>query len=268
MNPISLLVAAAYRFYDRDADHLAASLAYYTPFALTPLILVSVTVLSFVFGSSYTVHVFKVWGEILGPELVTFLADAIGALRQDEGPLRVPVIGSLFFFGMIVLAFNLITSGFHHLWEVPHSGVGGWLRKSWRSVVFIFVLQAYLMVVMATDGLVASSGNSAFPLLPLLVAFTATVWLLYLMYRFLPLAPHSRRASLVGAVVASLLLMLAKNLIALYVSSASVPKLYDAAGLIVALLIWMYAAAAIIYFGAAVVYEYDRARGSRPPKAV
>ncbi len=268
MNPFSLLFSAARRFYDRDGDHLAASLAYYTPFALTPLILVSVTVLSAVFGSAYTVHVFKVWGEILGPDLITFLADAIGTLRQDGGPLRVPVIGSLFFFGMIVLAFNLITSGFHHLWDVPHTGIRGWLRKIWRSVVFIFVLQVYLMVVMAADGLLVSSAGGALPLLPSAVAFVATVWLFYLMYRFLPPSPHSRRASFVGAVVASVLLLLAKNLIAFYIGNAAVPKLYDAAGLIAALLIWIYAAAAIIYFGASVVHEYDAKRGLTPPETV
>lgn len=254
----ALFRAAALRWYDKDADHLSAALAYYTPFALTPLIFVSVTILSFVYGAPYTSEMLRTWGSVLGPDVLALLAEAILKVHSSSVEPAVPIVGTLFFFGMIIVAFNTITSGFHQLWEVPHSGVSGWLRKSWRSVVFIFVLQAYLVFIMGVDGfLLANSAPAYASLVATLVAFFATSWLFYLMYRFLPVDPHSRLASLVGAVTASFLLSLAKGLIALYISSATAPQLYDAGGLVVALLIWMYAAAAVIYFGASVVYEYD-----------
>lgn len=261
MSLFILLRAAALRWYNHDADHLAAALAYYTPFALTPLIFVSVSVLSLVYGSNYAVDMLMVWGSVLGPEMLELLSGAIGNLRATATGLHIPIFGSVFFFAMIVVAFNTLTSGFHHIWEVPHTGVRGWVQKSWRSVVFVFVLQAYLILVMGLDGLVLSlSSETYLPGIAMVVAFFATTWLFYLAYRFLPLAPHSRRASLTGALIASVLLGVAKSLIALYVAEAAVPRLYDAAGLIVALLIWIYACAAIVYFGAAVVHEYDRAR--------
>jgi len=261
MNWLLILKASALRFYDRDADHLAAALAYYTPFALTPLILISVTVLSYVYGSSYAVDMLMIWGSVLGPEMLTLLSEAIVRLRETAGDFSLPLVSSLFFFAMIVLAFNMLTSGFHQVWEIPHRGVSGWLQKCWRSVIFVFVLQAYLILIMGVDGLVLSFAETAFlPLVATGISFVATTWLFYLAYRFLPLVPRSRLASLSGAVVASILLGIAKSLIALYVASAAVPKLYDAAGLIVALLIWIYSAAAIVYFGAAVVFEVERAR--------
>jgi membrane protein len=203
-----------------------------------------------------------IWGSVLGPDMLTLLSEAIARLRETAGDFSVPIVGTLFFFAMIVVAFNTLSSGFHQLWEVPHQGVRGWLQKSWRSVVFIFVLQAYLILIMGVDGLVLAYSDTAFlPLVAMAIGFVATTWLFYLAYRFLPVAPHTRLASLYGAVVASVLLGVAKSLIALYVGSAAVPKLYDAAGLIVALLIWIYSAAAIVYYGAAVVHEADRARG-------
>lgn len=262
MNWFLILKAAAVRFYNHDADHLAAALAYYTPFALTPLIFVSVTVLSYVYGSSYAVDMLMIWGSVLGPEMLNLLSEAITRLRETASDFSIPVVGSLFFFAMIVVAFNTLISGFHHLWEVPHRGLSGWLQKSWRSVVFVFVLQAYLILIMGVDGFVLAYSDAAFlPLVATGIGFIATTWLFYLAYRFLPISPHSRLSSLYGAMVASVLLGLAKSLVALYVTSAAVPKLYDAAGLIVALLIWIYSAAAIVYFGAAVVHEADRARG-------
>lgn len=258
MNFFRILKNAAGRWYNHDADHLAAALSYYTPFALTPLIFVSVTVLSYVYGSDFAVDMMMIWGNVLGPDMLAFLSEAIGNLRNTNTTFEIPVIGSVFFFAMIIVAFNTITSGFHHIWEVPHTGIRGWLQKSWRSVVFVFVLQAYFILVMGIDGIFLHSEYLVFlPFVTALIAFVATTWLFYLMYRFLPISPHSRKASLMGALVASVLLGIAKSLIALYVDTAAVPKLYDAAGLIVALLIWIYAAASIVYFGAAVVHEYD-----------
>jgi membrane protein len=258
----SILKAAGVRFYNHDAGHLAAALAYYTPFALTPLILISVTVLSYVYGSSYAVDMLMIWGSVLGPEMLSLLSEAIARLRETAGDFSIPVVGSLFFFAMIVVAFNALSGGFDQLWEVSHRGLSGWLQRSWRSVVFIFVLQAYLIVIMGVDSLVlAYSDATLMPLVAASIGLIATTWLFYLAYRFLPVSPHSRRSSFYGAVVASLLLGVAKSLISLYIASAAVPKLYDAAGLIVALLIWIYSVAAIVYFGAIVVHEADRARG-------
>lgn len=258
MNFFRILKSAALRWYNHDADHLAAALSYYTPFALTPLILVSVTVLSYVYGTDFAVDMMMIWGNILGPDMLAFLSEAIANLRNTNTTFEIPIIGSVFFFAMIIVAFNTLTSGFHHVWEVPHTGIRGWLQKSWRSLVFVFVLQAYLILIMGIDGMFLHSENLAFlPLVTTAISFVATTWLFYLMYRFLPVSPHSRKASLMGALVASILLGVAKSLIALYVDTAAVPKLYDAAGLIVALLIWIYAAASIVYFGAAVVHEYD-----------
>jgi len=260
MNFLTILRASALRWYNHDADHLAAALSYYAPFALTPLILVSVTVLSYAYGANFAVDMLMIWGSILGPDMLALLSEAIANLRASTTGLQIPVVGSVFFFAMIIVAFNTITSGFHHIWEVPHTGVKGWLQKSWRSVVFVFVLQAYLMIVMGADGLFLQSDHLSYlPYVASAIGFLATTWLFYLMYRFLPISPHSRRASLMGALVASVLLGVAKSIIALYVSMAAAPKLYDAAGLIVALLIWIYAAASIVYFGAAVVHEYDNA---------
>lgn len=260
----SLIKDAALRWYEKDADHLSAALAYYTPFALTPLIFVSVNILSYFYGATYTGEMLRAWGSVLGPDVLAFLSEAIINMHSTAATMPIPVFGSLFFLGMIIVAFNTVTGGFHQLWDVPHTGVRGWLRKSWRSVVFMFVLQAYLVLIMAVDGFFLSWSAPAYTkIVSSLIAFFATAWLFYLMYRFLPIQPYSRSASFVGAAVASFLLSIAKGLIALYVSTAAAPHLYEAGGLVVALLIWMYATAAVIYFGAAVVYEYAVREQSR-----
>lgn len=258
MSHFTVLYAAALRWYDRDASLHAAALAYYTPFALTPLIFVSVSVLGIFYGADYAADILRLWGGMLGADIVNLLALASDNLREATPGPGLSIIGGVFFFSMVVIAFNAVTSGFHHLWEVPHSGLQGWLRKCWRSLVFVVVLQAYLILMMAVDWFFMDAYRGFVPYVSVGISFLATTLLFYLMYSFLTLRSFSRQGTLAGAIVASLLLILTRNLVGLYVGTAAVPKLYDAAGLIIALLIWIYAAAAIIYYGACVVYEYDR----------
>lgn len=262
MKYIHTLARAAVRFYNRDGSLEAAALAYYTPFALTPLIFVSMTVLSMVYGTRFVIDMLLHWGSVLGPEITKLLELATINLRDSTESFSIPIIGTLFFSSAVIVTFNTLTSGFNHLWEVPHSGVTGWLRKCWRSIVFVFVLQAYFIFMMGIDGLFLESGLSLLPLTTSLIAATATTLLFYLMYRFLPQTAPSRTASLIGAITAAILLIIAKGGVDLYLAFTPVPQFFDAAGLIVVLLIWIYVAATIVYYGAAVVHEHDRLRNS------
>jgi membrane protein len=235
-------------------------LSYYTPFALTPLILVSMTVLSIVYGNSFVIDMLLHWGGVLGPDLVTMLEEATVKLQLSSHEFTIPVIGTIFFFSMVIIAFNTVASGFNSIWDVPHTGFIGWLRKCWRSLVFVFVLQVYFIFMMGLDGLFVESQFALIPLATSLVSVVATTLLFYLMYRFLPSAPPSRRGSLFGAFIASLLLLITKEGVAFYVNVTPIPKLFDAAGLVFVLLIWIYVAAVVVYYGAALVHEYDKMR--------
>lgn len=74
----------------------------------------------------------------------------------------------------------------------------------------------------------------------------------------------SLKGCFVGALVSSILFVLAKILVGSYIASTPVLTLFGAAGLILVLLIWIYVWALLIYYGAAVAGLYDKINFVKP----
>lgn len=246
-----LLRDAAELWYDRDGDRLAAVVSYYAVFALIPLMLAIVTLVGFFFGEAVVADVLRGWGSVLGQDLVALLQEAVANLRELSSGFGVPVVGSLFFLGITIMGFNELAQGFHELWSIPHQGFRGFVKKSVSAILFILFLCVFVAVIAALASFVNGSG---------VARFSASVFLLAVLfavaYRLLPYYKLPVVSALVGGAVASVLFTLTKLIIAYYVSFTPFPDLYGTAGLVVALLIWVFASAAIIYYGAAVAYVH------------
>ena len=97
----------------------------------------------------------------------------------------------------------------------------------------------------------------AFGLLRYVVALTAIVLVTGLMYHTGPNRPMKFRAVLPGAILSTVLWLLATSLFALYVRHiANYNVLYGSIGAVIALLVWMYVLAVISLFGC----EYNAVR--------
>ena len=249
----SALKDAAFLWYDKDADYMAATVAYYALFAIAPLILLTVTLLSLVFERDLIRDELLRWGAVLGPDVNTLLSQAVLNLSELSVGIGVPIFGALFFSGMVVMMCNTITSGFHSLWGIPHKGIKGWFLKSRNSILFLLVLELYLLVMIGSSFMTDSLGIGR-----IVFYFGATTALFSIMYRVLPWSAPSLLARLCGAAIASLLFTLAKVAVASYVAMTPVPGLFGTAGLMLVLLIWLYVIAGIIYYGAAVAYTLDK----------
>ncbi len=256
MNFFKTLLAAAELWYDRDADHMAATVSYYSLFAITPLLLLTITLLGLVVGGDTIKVQLLSWGAVLGPDILTLLSLAVQNLDDLSAGIGLPIFGAIFFSGMVVVMCNTVTSGLHHLWGIGHRGFKGWLKKCLNSISFIVILELYILSVIGVSLMVETlSGGTWYPILwtlKLLFIFLVTTLLFSLLYKVLPWESPSLKARILGASVAAVLFMVAKVLVALYVDLTPVPGLFGAAGLILALLIWVYVTACIVYFGAAV----------------
>lgn len=86
---------------------------------------------------------------------------------------------------------------------------------------------------------------------------------LALIYRFLPDAKIAWREVLPGALFAALALEGLKSLVAIYLRQQELTDIYGTAGSIVALLIWLYASANVVFLGAEVARVWSgRFRGN------
>ena len=279
-DPFELVFAAGQRWVEANGPQLGASIAFYTMFALAPLLVVTIVVAGAVFGQQAARG--QIVGEIEGVVGSTAAA-AIegmvvsawlapgGSLAAVAGVVAL-LLGATGVFGELKRALNAMGRV-----EPDKRSVLGKLLKA-RVVAFALLLGLGFLAIASlviSAGLAALSAQltTRFPLatlatsavdfaLTVLVLSTAFVGLL----RWLPDRAPSRRAVWLSALASAVLFALGKSLIGLYLGRASFASSFGAAGSFVVVMLWVYYSAQILLFGAALgrVWDERRPGSSRP----
>lgn len=258
MNFFILLYKASLLWFDRGAGNYAAAFSYYAPLALIPLLFFSLSVVSFFYGQTFSEQVFADWGSVLGADLVTLIRDALIKLNIETQTSKLPFMAGFFFLGLYLVAVNVLSEGFHKLWGNEVSGFRAFVMRSFRAIWFLFILQMYLIIIIGLDFFIAPTLFGPYMVLVSAVFFASTTVFFILLYKTLVLEAPSWTGCFAGATVASLLFILIKSLVDVYIATTPALTLYGAANLILILLVWIYILAGLIFYGAAVAGLYDK----------
>ena len=148
------------------------------------------------------------------------------------------------------------------------------LRNRLLSSSLIVSLGFLLVVSLIVNGLVdALSGVLtrylsqaawvAIAIINFSINFIVLVILFASIFKVLPDAKIKWKDVRTGAIFTTLLFILGKYLIGLYISTTSTASTYGAAGSIIIILIWIYYSAAILYLGAEFTQVYSEVYGGK-----
>ena len=247
------ITGAARAWWDDDCVRLGASLAFYTLFAIAPVLMVAITIAGFVFGAE------AVRGEIVGQ--LDHLIGRDGALTVQgllEGAARRPagffgtLLGGITFLVAATGAFLELQIALNTIWRVKpkpgrylHAFVMDRLRSFGLVVAIGFLLLVSLAVTAALSAFNAWLLNRAdtnaylWNILNLLVSLVVTTGLFAILLRFLPDVRLHWRDVTTGAVVTAVLFILGQQVIGLYLGQSTVATMYGAAGSMMILLLWV-----------------------------
>lgn len=253
---------------------MAAALSFYTAFSVAPLVLLTVTVMSVLFGADAADgFVSERVASFLGPERAMLVERLVsGAARPESGGLA-GVIGILtMMWGASAVAGEL-RAGLNVVFSAPPFPSRLWSQVWHRLVSFGFVLSAgFVMLVSLLLGACAAAAGKFFGgALGLeegtLQAFNQTSSLLVgtllfsTMYRFLPDVRASWRDVAVGGAFTSVMFTLGSLALGIYLGKMGPASAYGAAGALMAFLLWTYYCAQILYFGAEFTQAFAQGRG-------
>jgi membrane protein len=253
-----ILLQAAKIWLERGASYYSAAFSYYAPLALVPLVFFSVSVAGFLYGDTFTRDVFSNWGAVMGDDLLGLIRIGLDNLHTETAESSAPLLAVSFFLGFYIIALNVVADGFLRLWGRESRGLVAFIKKSLRAGVFLFVLQAYLILVIGLDYFIVPTVLGNHSPLASLILYSSTVVFFVILYRFITSRPPSYGGCIYGALIASLFFVVIKYLVYLYIATTPVLTLYGAAGLILVLFVWVYVLAAVVFYGAAVAGLYDR----------
>lgn len=253
-------------------DTQSAALAYYSLFALTPLLLVILSLARrfFAEGQARGELVRQLLG-VMGPETGLAVA-ALLEKTAEPGVEAVPIgaAGLVFLVLGATAVFIQLQEALNRVWEVaprPGSVFGSLLKKRLVSFGLVLTVGFILFVsLLLSAGLMALTdairaevpfrlalitlGNEVLSLLVLAV-------LLALVYRILPDAKLEWRDVGLGAAVTALLFSAGKWLIGFYLGRTTTASQFGVAGSLVVILLWVYYESAILLFGAELTAVYS-----------
>jgi membrane protein len=247
-------VAVAKKYGEDQAGHRAALLAYYGFFSLFPLLLVAVTVLSFVLQGraelgervvDSTLAQFPVIGDQIRDEVES---------SQLRGSGLALVAGiALALWGGLGVA-EAAQAAMNGIWNVPRRRYPNFLLRRLRGLAWLVILGGGLLLASVVSGF-AAAADTAWSGPAAVAASTLVNMLLFLVgFRVLTVRNVALRSLLPGAVLAALAWALLQWLGGWYVARqlSRASATYGTFALVIGLLSWLYLASTVTLLAAEV----------------
>ncbi len=259
---------------DDDASTYAASLAYYTVFALSPTLLIAVALGSAIFGpDAARGRLHAQLGALVSDAGATVIEDMMISASRPGAGVVASLLGGLVLLIGATGVFAALQTALNRIWRAPPSNrhlVVAFLRTRFLSVAMILGVGFLLLVSLVVSALIAAFGDWfgglsgwGWQIANFAVSFGFVTALFSMIYKTLPDVKVAWSDVWLGAAVTALLFNLGKVGIGLYLGRSAVASSYGATGALAVLLIWIYYSSMVLFLGAEFTSVYARLRGSR-----
>ncbi|WP_256007008.1 YihY/virulence factor BrkB family protein [Pedobacter deserti] len=272
-----LFVAAGKGFSEDRVMKLSAALAYYTIFALTPLIIIIISAASLFLGDNMDPNT-KLFGEIselVGPDAANQLRSFVNNANYSGKSTLGLIIG----IGTLIIGataiFIEIQDSINLIWKVKAVPKKGWKKlivNRLLSFSLIASLGFLLLVSLVVNSVVVAIGSklelyatkigveqvSELFMLILTNALTLAVvtCVFAVIFKVLPDVDLKWKPALVGALFTAVLFSIGKYAIGIYIEKGDPGSAFGAASSVIVILVWIYYTAVILYFGAEFTQAY------------
>jgi membrane protein len=252
-------------FSEDKVPKLSASLAYYTVFSLGPLMIVVIYLFGFFLGrEAVQGSIYEQLQAFVGQDAAAQIQEIIkNASISDKGTVAA-IIGVITLLIGATSMFGEIQDSINGIWGLKpkkSAGIMVLLKSRLLSFGMIATLGFLLLISLAATAVVETVGESLRAKLPdvtvwvfyainLILTLGVTTVLFAIIFKVLPDARIKWKDVWPGAIATSILFLIGKFLISLYISKSDVGSTYGAAGSLVVLLVWVYFSSFILYFGA------------------
>jgi len=257
-------------FLADNCTHLSAAISYYILLSLFPLALAAITILGY-FSRSQDIgarvsqaiaDVFPVSGKVV--------SDIIQGVSQGWGTAGAIAIVGLLWSG--IGFFGVVRKSLNTAWEIKQPRP--FLRERLMEFLMMMVLGALLIISLgltAAFKVIEAAKISVFGHLlstglfwhaiVILTSFTITFVVFLLLYKFVPNTRVRWRHVWGGALIAAVLIEIAKNVFVWFVGHfATYDIVYGSLSTIIALMVWSYISAMILLFCAELISAFTKMR--------
>ena len=271
---LRVLKKSVVRFFDLDMPMYAAALSYYMVFSLPSMLLIIFWTSAHVYEEGAVREaIFAKIGSLVGHQGARQIMATLEKLSVEQPTFWASALGLgvLLFFATSV--FDAMRTAFNKI--IPPEADESVGRSVWKllrirviafamliSISFILLVSMVIHALISWVGVhlgqwVGESANFIVTFDFILLELGTTALLFGLYFRYLPDIRLKWRDIWLGATLTAGLLVMGKSLIAFFISNSTVADLYDAAGSILVMMLWVYYSSAILLWGA--TFTFTRA---------
>ncbi len=278
-----LLRDSAQAWVQDRASSMGAALAYYAIFSLSPLLVLVVVVVGFIYGEQAAQEQLIVrLDNLVGHQVAVTVQRLIEQTYTNHGG---SILALLIGFGTLLIAattvFSELKSSLDQIMGTePEPASSGNVEDSVKAAAMlrlksfmIIILIGVMLIASIIASTVVSTLSSIFEdqllgwsyvvgILNLLLSMVLLTLLFAAIYKTLPQRQLIWKDVMIGAAITALLFIIGKNVTVMYITRSAVGSTFGAAGSLVVLLVWIYYSAQIFLLGAEFTKIYAERYGS------
>jgi membrane protein len=271
---IRLITQTFSEWNEDNASRLAAALAYYTIFSVAPLLTLIVGITGLITERAYIqARMVREIGNLVGPQGAAAVEMILENVDDPGTGLFSIVISVVILLIGASGVFEQLHAIMNEIWDVPPANKK---RKLINEIVLkrlfsfaLVVATGFLLLV----SLVVSAGLAALDewmmarlpgfiilarVINLVVSLGIVTVLFAALFKWVPDQRIRWRDVWLGAFITAVLFSIGKFAIGLYLGNSGLASVYGAAGSIIALLVWVYYTAQIVFIGAEFTQVYTK----------
>ena len=282
--PFRQICSVAYQaiagWVEHNDSNMGAALAFYTMFAIAPILVIAVAVAGYVFGPHVAeTQVLQQLSALLGDTGAKAIRDLLLSAHYSDQKGFAAIVGIITLLVGATSVFGELQYTLDRIWNTPPAKAVVWwqiVRKRVLSIGLVLGVGFLLMVSLVVSAALTAVENFfdtfmtqwavILPIIDLTLSFAMTTLLFAMIYKYIPRERLAWSDVWTGAAVTALLFTIGKFLIGIYLGKSSFNSAYGATGSLVVLLLWIYYSAQIFLLGAeftrVVTYEYGSRRSS------
>jgi membrane protein len=277
----SLFWQSIVKFFKGYTQVHSAALAFYMIFSL-PSILLIILWIAARFDKEIVVRaaIFKEIGSLVGQRGAQQLLDTAERIHIHDPSISATIIGFtvlLFTATNVFITMKISLNSIFEVQQIPGKliSVRALLFERLVSVVLIIAMSLLLLVLVGLDAILNSFGSYTIEWFgtaavyvmkfdSFIIELFLTTVLFVIFFRYLPATKLELKHTWLGAFVTSLMLAAGEYLIGYFLGNRTVANLYEAAGSVLLLMLWVYYASSIFLFGAIMTFVHSQLFTAKP----
>lgn len=265
-------------FFSDDILKYSASLAYYTVFAIAPMLIIVSTLTGIFFGEeAINGEVYHQLKDLVGHGVAVQIQELIKNIRPAGNSFIKTVVSIIVLLIAATSVFGEIQDSLNKIWGLRVKTTRIWWKLILtRLLSFSLIISIGLILIASIilNALLSAFGNflsnyfHQFSLYFIetseaLLSFVIEAFLFSLLFKILPDAKIRWKDAFFGGLVTAIFFTLGKQAIGFYIGKSNLKTLYGAAGSIIIFMIFVYYSSIILYLGAECTKVYANLYGRK-----